>query len=183
MIRSADVLVIEAVTPAQYPSVNQSVSGSHRAGKKSPGYHDLFNQVVTQGKAAVDAGWQMIVHPCRLTVIRYCPDGRVFDALNLAQTEANALTRAGVWADDTLAQSVHLRFHPHSEGPDRVVIIVERLPAPAGIKPRAPRPRKSKAADVATASTKPVTASHDRYALLNGEPIPMEEALRLVNKT
>jgi hypothetical protein len=184
---SGDVLVIEVPCPSQYPSVNNSVVGSHRSGKKTPGYHDLFNAVHAEGKEALEAGWKMIEHPCRFTLMRFTPDKRVFDAINLAQTECNALTAAGVWADDTLAQDVHLFFCPESDGHDRVVMVITRLPAPVGAIPRKPRPRKTKAVKVpkeggVVSVLIPANKARGDYALLNGVPIPMADALALIDK-
>jgi hypothetical protein len=130
--------------PARYPSVNHAGVGAARFGRKTPDYVALAADVEAAGRAAVDAGWTTIDHPCRCWITRYVPDARLRDALNLGQCEANALTRAGVWTDDTLAGPITLDVQPRSDPPDRVVIVVQRLTPAPGSVPRAARPPQEK---------------------------------------
>lgn len=172
-----DVLVL--VVPLRYglgyPTVNMAGANGHRAGKKSPAYKALAYDVEEAARAAVDAGWKMVEYPCLFICTYYSPHNRVVDGINIGGCEANALTRAGVWADDTLARHPLPGYEPNDPGPERVVIIVQRRAPPVGAVPRAPRKVKPKD------EPPPVKAGDDvREVVVNGkiEKWPLSEILR-----
>lgn len=195
------VLTVPLRDGARYPSVNHSVRGSASYGAKTDDYNALAADVEEAAGSAVAAGWETIAYPCRAWITRYVPDARVFDALNLGQCEANALTRAGVWTDDQLACPIMLDVQPKCEGPDRVVIVVQRLAPPMGLAPRAPRPKIAKrrrgpaAAQTSAAPTPGAPGARtaakttgwragdpipDGFALLGRELVPIAEAMALI---
>lgn len=179
--------------PARYPSANRPVVGSHAFGRKSPDYRALADDVEDAARVAVEAGWTPIAYPCRVSITRYIPDARVFDPMNLGQAEANALTRAGVWTDDSLARPIQLDVQSNADGPDRVVIVIQRLAPVPGTLPRAARPvqqRRSRGMQPASHLTAPpkVSPHSDEhiytggdippgYAVVNARLIPQAEAL------
>jgi hypothetical protein len=140
-----DVLTLTVpLRTTSYPSANAQGADAVRFGAKSEEYVELFRDVKELGEAAVAAGWAPIAFPCRVRFTRYIPDARVFDALNIGQCEANAMTRGGAWTDDELGHEVTLEKLIDPEGPDRIVIIAQRIPARTGAKPRKPRPVQPK---------------------------------------
>ncbi len=199
-----DVLVISVPIEGAYPSAKNQTLGPARYGKKSPAYHDVFEKVVTAGKAALADGWEPLKYKCRVTVDRYVPDARLRDAINLGQVEFDALTRAGVWTDDSLANPVLLSVLTGADGIDRVVVTIHRLPPGPGIvKPREALPvqakrRRGPKAATSTEPPKPnmiippvgVGTVRARYngtdipegmALLGDKLIPRAEALAILH--
>ncbi|MGD0053265.1 MAG: hypothetical protein ABSD03_15790 [Vulcanimicrobiaceae bacterium] len=130
--------------PARYPSANHAGADGRRGGRKTVDARALGADVEDTGRRAVEAGWECvtIVGGCRASVTYYVPDDRVADGWNVGQVEANALTRAGVWTDDSVARDVVLSVQPRAGGTERVVIVVQRVAAPAGARERAPRPQR-----------------------------------------
>ena len=171
-----------------YPTANGAVTGALRAGAKSPSYKALAFDVEEAAKAAVDAGWEPIAYPCRLSITYYRPDRHVVDAANCGSAECNALTRAGVWTDDELARPILLDYQPGDPGAARVVVIVQRLAPPLGLAPRAARPRRNAVpatippASDSNAPQAPEWPASTRVPTLNGKPISMQEAIALVHK-
>jgi Holliday junction resolvase RusA-like endonuclease len=176
-----DVLTFTVVIGTRYPSVNHQGSDGFRGGRKSDAYKKLYTDVVTAARAEIErTEWVMATTECALTVIRYLPDRRRADASNLAKTECDALTNAGVWNDDRLASPCTLlvRYDPH--GSHRLAIVVVKLHqsghepmlAKGGIdspQPRVTR-RSSRAERVSTsAAPYPPKAVTDWRA---GDPIP-----------
>lgn len=140
--RTADGVVI-VERPARYPSAKSQSANAATYGRKTIDVRVLALDVEAAAEAALAAGWQPIdkVGGARATVTRYVPDGRVFDAWSLGQVEADALTRTGVWNDDSLPTPVSLDVQPNDHGTDRVVVIVQRLTTAEDARTRKPRPR------------------------------------------
>ena len=136
-----------------YPTaVERGLDG--RRGAKSAAYKALSHDVEEAGRAAVAAGWETIAYPCRAWLTRYAPDARVRDPINHGSCEWNALTRAGVWTDDSLATTT-LDVQPRSQPPDRVVIVIQRLSPIPGATARSPRPVAPKVARKASVAPAP----------------------------
>jgi hypothetical protein len=163
-----------------YPSENHAGANGFRGGPKSPEAKALAYDVEEAAREAIAAGWQRIEFPCRCSITRYKPDARVADAVNVGGVECNSLTRAGVWTDDEIGRPITLDVQPKSDGPDRVVIVVQRVTAPVGAIPRAPRgqaPRNAGKAPATVPDWKPGDAIPDGYALLGGKLISRAEAM------
>jgi hypothetical protein len=185
--QDALVLTIPLRCGMGYPTANGAVTGALRAGAKSPAYKALAFDVEEAAKAAVDAGWEPIAYPCRVSITYYRPDRHVVDAGNIGSCELNCLTRAGVWTDDELARPILLDYQPGDPGPARVVVIVQRLAPPLGLAPRAARPRRNAvpAAIVPAAkadATQGDSRPKERLPLLNGEPVSWDKARELVHR-
>lgn len=170
-----------------YPTANSS-GDAFRGGRKSDAYRALAFDVEEAAKAAVDAGWEPIAYPCRVSITYYRPDRHVVDAGNLGSAELNCLTRAGVWTDDELARPILLDYQPGDPGPARVVVIVQRLAPPLGLAPRAARPRRNAVpVTIPPASDSNAPQAQEwpagtRVPTLNGRPITMAQAIELVHK-
>jgi hypothetical protein len=171
-----------------YPSANRQGKDAFRGGGKSDAYRALAFDVEEAAKAAVDAGWETIAYPCRVSITYYRPDRQVVDAANIGSAECNALTRAGIWTDDELARPILLDYQPGDPGPARVVVIVQRLAPPLGIAPRVARPRRNAvpAAIMPAAGQNapggPEWPKGTRVPTLNGRPITMADAIALVQR-
>jgi len=177
----SDVLVVTAFVPGAYPSVNAVGRDSFRGGRKSPEYVDLFAAVRDAAEAeTARIGWVCAEYPCDVSVTFYHRDKRRRDCSNLAKTELDALTAAGVWVDDTLARAVHLDIEYDPAGESRVVIVVRRKFAvhvaqvsPLLAKARRTRGRSPESELVHAEAPKPP----GRVAYINGKPVPREQAL------
>ncbi|TAM91137.1 hypothetical protein EPN42_04560 [bacterium] len=165
---------------ASYPSVNHTGTGLVRAGTKTAAYQDLFATVEAAAAEAVEQGWIPIDAPCRAWITRYCADARIRDALNLGTCEANALTRGGVWLDDRWGHPITLDTQVDLDGPDRILIVIQRCFAGVDAGP-ARKPRaKSEPGSNAHAHGDGRPGRGERLASLNGKPISTDEALRLL---
>jgi Endodeoxyribonuclease RusA len=88
----------------------------------------MFDAVKRAATAAMAATkWECTHLPHRVTWTRYLTDMRRMDPLNGGKVEMDALTEAGVWFDDSQAYPVTMDKQIDRNGPDRVVIIIQRL--------------------------------------------------------
>jgi hypothetical protein len=194
----SDVLSVTVSLGGRYPSTNHTANGSHRAGPKSPEYKALFDAVKCAAEAEIArTGWVKADGECLTIITRYVPDRRRCDAVNLGTSECNALTAAGVWADDRLAQPCikHIRHDPNGE--HRVSIVVVQLHHPVNAirgqtrgqsTATSPRNREGqssgqKPAKVSTPSGAPRYtggAIPDGFAVVNGKLVSRESALKML---
>jgi Holliday junction resolvase RusA-like endonuclease len=188
----SDVLSISVPIGARYASVNHTNAGSHRGGKKSPEYKALFADVK---RAAMDAmvltGWTIARCECFVTIVRYVPDHRQHDAMNLGKCEFDALTAAGIWQDDKWANPCMpwIRY----SAPHRVTIVVvklyESVLSGEMHNPDSPRARRGSARagnnmsqnlrDKTNHAANGPESVSGGVAYLNGKPISREAALKL----
>lgn len=122
----SDVLSITVPIGAKYASVNSVGANGHRAGKKSPEYKALFADVKAAAETEIKwLGWDKAECECLAMIVRYVADRRRHDAMNLGKCEWDALTEAGVWLDDSLANPClpMIRYC----APHRVTIVVVKL--------------------------------------------------------
>lgn len=132
---SVDVLTLTIALGTRYPSKNHEGRDGMRTGRKSEEYRKLFEDIKEAAEREMArTGWNMAECECLTIVVRYMPNHLRADALNLAGCEANALTAAGVWTDDRLAQPVTLHIRYDDEGPHRVTIVVMKLYEPANVR-------------------------------------------------
>lgn len=170
-----DILVMSIPIVGRYPSQNEIGADGFRGGRKSKAYRDLFAVVTRISERVVAMGWRKIVEPARVTVTRYATTRAARDAINLGTAELNALTKGGVWLDDALGADVSASVVV-SDGPDRVLIVVQRL---SEIRPN---PR-SAAAKPKRATEQTAQQSHSgQVAYMDGRPISMDTALELIRK-
>ena len=161
-----DVLSITVPIGSRYASVNGLGANGHRAGKKSPEYHTLFDDVKRAAEAEIArTGWTTAECDCFAMIVRYVENRKRHDAMNLAKVEWDSLTAAGVWTDDSLANPC-LPMIRYST-PHRITIVVVKLyesvltpvECPPGVQ--ASRPRRSAQAgnDVPKPDAGPATAA------------------------
>jgi hypothetical protein len=173
-----DVLVLWLPLPdARYPSVNHAGGDAHRGGRKTAQYKRLFALACDAGRRAIAAGWAPVTTSCTVEIVRICPDARIFDVHNLGQLEMNALTRAGVWADDALAGPVHMDRDTDPGGPDRIVMTIRRVSAH-----RVAGRRASGSARKRPRTALPPPVAGGRVAFVNGAPVDADAALAELRK-
>ena len=144
---SPDVLTVRAILGGKkYPSKNQEGADGRRGGRKSPQYIALSELICANATAErLATGWTTASCPCLAVVVLYVPDRQYRrDAFNIGTAEANALTNAGIWADDTLAHEVIKKIVIDPTGPLRVTITVFKLFEPQHLRSLEPNPAKSK---------------------------------------
>jgi len=190
----SDVLSITVPIGAKYASVNSVGANGHRAGKKSPEYKALFADVKAAAETEIKwLGWDKAECECLAMIVRYVADRRRHDAMNLGKCEWDALTEAGVWLDDSLANPClpMIRYC----APHRVTIVVVKL-YESVLKPvestraataRAPghdtsrQPVSAQAGKIhwcfPCSSWKPGDPLPENHALLNGKLITLDVAL------
>lgn len=204
----SDVLTLSIpLLGESYPSKNSEGADSRRDGRKSDAYTRMAKLTQRAAEAAIlETGWTKADCPCLFVLTLIVPNRRRRDALNIGTAEANALTEAGVWDDDTLANPTIKQIVVDDGAPARVSIIVQKTYAPlAGTRhiDTVPKPRRPRAARPAPPSTVPppskvaetnarVVRPNSRtfngidippgYALANGELIPLSEARELMKK-
>lgn len=174
-----DVLVLSVPIDGSYASVNHTGRDGMRFGRKSPAYKKLFADVLAAACFAMErTGWRTTDDDCEVTLTRYVRDRIKRDAANMGKCEFDALTKAGVWKDDSQAKRVILKLLTDPSGADRVVIVVQRIPSlwrdcsesiplspPVRAKASGATPKQKQAGDV---------------AYLDGKPIPRADALRMI---
>ena len=173
---SPDVLVMTIPIIGRYPSVNNVGADGFRGGRKSKAYVDLYDAVYQLGERAVEQGWRKIEDPARISITRYAVTRAPRDSVNIGTAECNALTECGVWTDDAFGQTFSSSIVVDPLGPDRILIIVQRL------TPIAPNPRTAAAPKRARveAAKLPAAPHSGRTALIDGKPVPYEDALALL---
>jgi hypothetical protein len=120
--------VMIPVPDGPYPSVNSLGVNGHRAGRKTPQYHELGKSIVEAAHYEMArTGWKQATYPVAGWLIRYTTTRRVLDPSNCGKCELDFLEKAGVVENDTLIRPItkDLQFDP--KGPDRIVIILLRL--------------------------------------------------------
>jgi len=123
-----DVLSLCIPIPGRYPSVNSLGRDGLRFGRKSEEYRALFKAVKEAAEAEMArTGWITATCECLSVIVRYIGDRRRTDAANLAKCEWDALTAAGVWSDDRLANPCHFAIRRDPNGEHRVSIVVVKL--------------------------------------------------------
>ncbi len=127
----SDVLSITVPIGSRYASVNGVGANGHRAGKKSPEYHRLFDDVKTAAETEMKwIGWDKAECECfRDDRSLRSKTGSRHDAMNLGKCEWDALTEAGVWL-----RTMPVRRTPYMPmdslqcaGMHRVTIVVVKL--------------------------------------------------------
>jgi Holliday junction resolvase RusA-like endonuclease len=123
----SDVLAITVPIGTRYASVNNVGAGSHRAGKKSKAYKDLYEAVYVEARLEINrVGWEKATSECMAIIVRYIGDRRRRDATNAFKCEADALTAAGVWEDDSLVNPFLSQIR-YQVGASRLAIVVVKL--------------------------------------------------------
>ncbi|GAC1502049.1 MAG: hypothetical protein NVS1B2_27360 [Vulcanimicrobiaceae bacterium] len=179
----SDALLISALVPGAYPSQNHTGSDGRRGGKKSKEYHALFSAVEDAAMVEVErVGWICAEYLCDASVTLYHPTRIAPDASNLAKCELDALTAAGVWANDRLARPVHFETEYDPQGGEsRIVIVVRRRCAPyvAAASPMVIAARRARSARVAVVEPieMPLPGVRARMAYVDGKPVPVAQAL------
>lgn len=179
----SDVLVITARVPGAYPTTNAVGADGRRGGRKSQAYVDLTDAVRKAAMLEMDrVDWETAEWYCAVDLTFYHSSARKIDAQNAGIAENNALTAAGVWVDDRLAEPVTFRTEYDPAGESRVVIIIRKRYAPLAPKASAivlaarNLSRRLNAQEVAPEPS--VRPAPKRMAYVNGRPVPVEEALR-----
>lgn len=198
----ADVLTLTIPLGGRYPSRNQEGRDNHRFGRKSDEYRDLTRAVIEAAKAEMArTGWETAECECLTIITRYMPNHLRADSLNIGSAECNALTAAGVWSDDRLAQPCLFHIRYDDEGPHRVSIVVMKLYEPAHVRivEKAKPIRKRRAVPDQPASSPDRTEKYvpvgtderlrytggdipEGYALVGNELVPYAEALAMITK-
>jgi hypothetical protein len=192
-----DVLTITVpLLDGHYASKNAEGRDGFRGGRKSEVYKRVFKDTKTAAEAAiVESGWTMADCECFASIILFFDRRARRDALNIGTAEANALTAAGVWVDDNVANPPlkWIRYDP--DGQNRIVITVVKLHRPwkrDDEKPRASaasaaerrhRPcsvdeRREEPAQTASSKRSPIIGS--RTPTLNGKPITASQAREFI---
>jgi hypothetical protein len=174
----SDALIVTAPVPGRYPTVNSLGSDGFRGGKKSIEYHDLFTAVKDNAESEMlRTGWTMATYYCAVSATLYRNTKRKIDAGNLLKCEADALTAAGVWADDYLARPNTLDVEYDPNGESRVVIIIRRRFPDAFDAPKVERlrPSRPKGPIAVEQFDKPVT--REPMGEINGVPVPRSQIL------
>lgn len=195
----SDVLAFEVPTfPAggsKYPSVNGMWAQGVRYGKKTPEYHDLFVAVRQAAWEQINAtGWETATDRVEVHLRRYVPDHRQRDSSNFGKVEFDAMARwkhgepcvgfPGIYVNDMLVRPFpDVVVDPREGAVDRIAIAVFRVVMFGDVAP-AKRRRGPIADTPASVAAKASTAAAigERFALLNGKPVRMEEALAMVNR-
>lgn len=183
----SDVLAITVEIDGRYPSVNHTGGDGFRGGRKSREYRQLFARVKY---AALDemarTGWTKAECDCFVSIVRYIPDMRRCDAMNLGKTELDALTAAGVWLDDNLANPPMAWIRRDIDGKHRVSIVVVKLYESHRLIVQLPSPtlrtpkEKFEAASAAMRGWRAGDPIPEGYADLNGTLVTREEALAAI---
>lgn len=173
----------------QYPSKNRELATSDAGGAKSAIYTWLTRATK---KAAIEAmtiaEWTMANSPCFFMITLIVPNRQRRDALNLGTAEANALTKVGVWSDDTLALPAIKNIVVDPRTPMRVVMLVQKLYEPLhviGVSKTVKQPKEAKekpdciVSDVRGAKRR---AKSPGSILGVSKPRPLAEALAAINK-
>jgi Holliday junction resolvase RusA-like endonuclease len=182
----SDVLTLTIPLGARYPSRNHEGKDNQRFGRKSDEYRDLTQAVIEAARAEMmRTGWVQAECECLTIITRYMPNHLRADSLNIGSAECNALTAAGVWSDDRLAQPCTMHIRYDDEGPHRVTIVVMKLYEPANVRIVA-KPKRDKLTKPAesTDSQKRI-ASPGKYVLsrtpqrekYTGGELPADKAL------
>lgn len=179
-----DALAFTIVLPdGKYASVNRTTRGWTDP-RKSDIYKAVYDAVLDAAKSEIArTGWAKAECECFATIMRVMPAHWRADAMNLGKPEWDALTEAGVWTDDRLANPCLPWIRYDDEGPHRVTIVVMKLYEPANVriveKPKAVRARRENGEN-GTKSTKcpdnetRLTPAAQRYT---GGDIPPDKAL------
>lgn len=131
----ADVLTLTIPLGSRYPSRNHEGRDNHRFGRKSEEYRELTQAVIDAAQTEMSRiGWEQAECECLTIITRYMPTHLRADSLNIGSAECNALTSAGVWSDDRLAQPCIMHIRHDDAGPHRVSIVVMKLHEPANIR-------------------------------------------------
>ena len=187
-MNSRDVFSITIPVPSgTYPSVNHLGINGQRGGGKSREYEELFASVKEAALAEMARiGWTTAEYDVEGWFTRYHPRANVFDCSNAFKAEPDALEKAGVVANDTLIRPFHKSAQYDPIGPDRVVIVLQRLypritDVRAAAPPKSARKPKAKPPEqiVPPLSRRPSTG---QTAQINGHDVPYGEAARLVRE-
>lgn len=117
----------------EYASQNAIGKDSFRGGRKSKIYKFVFNNVKDLAeKEMARVNWgPPATCECDVTIYRFIPKRWRTDAINMGTAEFNALTAAGVWADDRLGNPARCVLRYDAPGPHRIVVVVVKLYEPA----------------------------------------------------
>ncbi len=177
-----DVLTITVPIVGRYPSVNHIGRDGLSKGRKSPAYRRLYDTVLKAAREAIAAcRWESVPRDEDAFVVatRYCPDRRRLDRWNIGKCEADALTEAGVWEDDCVAEPYLRRFHDPA-GPDRVAFVVMRGRRIDRSVERSRRARQARTEEPQTHRPYRGGPIPDGYAVLGRELVPLREARKLL---
>lgn len=118
----------------KYASVNRTTRGWTDP-RKSEIYRYVYGAVLEAAQREIArTGWTKAECECFATIMRVMPAHWRADAMNLGKPEWDALTEAGVWTDDRLANPCLPWIRYDDEGPHRVTIVVMKLYEPANVR-------------------------------------------------
>jgi hypothetical protein len=176
-----DVLTLSIdLQDGKYASQNSIGKDGFRGGRKSDVYKQVFSAVKRAAEDEIKlTGWTKAECECAVLLIRYIPIRWRVDAINAGTAEFNALTAAGVWADDRLGNPPTLWIRHDPVGLHRISIVVVKLYEPANAsspsnggngvrgagKPRRARTQSSKES--------PAVRHLKERAWRPGDPIPV----------
>ena len=178
-----------------YPSKNHEYKTQSVRGPKSKAYEHLKKAVQSAAEDFIErTGWATVEEECLVVIVLYVPHVAQRDACNIGTAECNALTSAGIWSDDTLANPCLKYVRIDAGGVPRVSVTVVRLFAPLHASlPPPKRPKKnSKPASGSQPSTRVVEVDGPEYdgqtippgfALVGTTLVRREEALRLFRES
>ncbi len=194
----ADVLALSIELPdGKYASVNNRNRGL-RDPRKSEIYKAVFDLVKRAAEDAIfRTGWITAECECSATIIRVLNRRARVDASNLSKVEWDALTAAGVWSDDRLANPSQMLVRYDDAGPHRVNIIVTKLYEPAHVRivdrpKRDTRTKSVESADNRIRIAESKNSKAQRYtggpipegmAIVDGFIVPASEALALISES
>jgi len=181
----ADVLAISVPLGSRYASVNNVGGNSHRAGKKSAAYKQLFTDVKTAAEAEMArTGWQKATAECFTLVVRYIVNRRRADAANQGKCELDALTAAGVWDDDCQAVPFMASVCYAPEGGPRLAIVVVKQRQDMPARKQTPLRRVEAGANAAPYpnSWRPGDPIPEGFAALGSRLVARNEALEMIRK-
>jgi Holliday junction resolvase RusA-like endonuclease len=182
-----DIFTITVPIPkGTYPSVNHTGINGFRGGGKSKEYRELFASVKAAAIAEMArTGWTTAEYDCAGWITRYHPHARKLDCSNLSKAENDALEEAGVVLNDTLIRPIHKDAQYDKNGPDRIVIVLQRLyPRITDVHTPKPKPIRTPKVVAIVNPLPPVTkAPKVGLAYIDGKVVPYGEAMRAAGLT
>jgi Holliday junction resolvase RusA-like endonuclease len=184
----SNVLCFTVPAPSPYPTVNTMWATRARSGKKTAEYHELFDAVFEAATAEIGrAGWNCAEYLVDVTIALYHRTGTFPDNGNIGKVEEDALTAAGIWVDDKLADPVRrLREYDPSQESSSVTIILRRRFVPyvpetsvvvAKVRKNRAKAARDRAAGVAQPAAIAASAPVGKYIEVNGKPQPYDETM------
>ena len=179
----SDVLVVVALVPGAYPTVNHLGKDGQRGGRKSVEYHDLGKAVKDAAEAEIArVGWVTSTYPCAVSFTLYHRTGIFPDVDNIPKCPNDFLAVAGVFTTDKLARPVVVDVEYDPDGPARLVIIVRRRFPSYRSKLALPVVRARSITKVVPPVVADVAVVPVKWAYVDGKRIPYDVAMAAIRK-